>query len=313
MAHLLVVAFDDMAKGDEVLTRLRSLQSEGLLDLEDALVVQRDPRGRFHLKQAVGERGDGRLPKSFWERLIAHIFPRDRKQEGPCPPPAEGRGLSQEFVHCIAERLTPGTSALFIVVEPHRLDSLLRAFDREGGRVLETDFPEEIRHEVELALSGMYLPPAAELASLASRAAQRDALRRSGGTDPEAARRRWIEELRAADLTPALVEGIRRAVENAARRGEFRALVYRFPSELLTDRGRAIIQQEPEWPETLVGQPRRVYEWYCRELQRMGYRMEARLLNYRRGLPGDVGLFLRWDMPLGGEGDAARGAQETAG
>ena len=38
---------------DEVLNKVRLLQKEDLVDLEDACVVERDGTGKIHIKQAV--------------------------------------------------------------------------------------------------------------------------------------------------------------------------------------------------------------------------------------------------------------------
>ena len=46
-------------------------------------------------------------------------------------------------------------------------------------------------------------------------------------------------------------------VKRAANNGLTEVEVGRFPNELTTDRGRAIIQQEPGWPDTLTGLPRK--------------------------------------------------------
>jgi uncharacterized membrane protein len=53
MSDLVVFDFDGIHTADEVLNKLRSLQKEYLIDLEDACVVEREHDGRVHLKQAV--------------------------------------------------------------------------------------------------------------------------------------------------------------------------------------------------------------------------------------------------------------------
>ena len=53
MSTLIVVGFDGIHTADDVLNKLRSLQKEHLIDLEDACVVERDNGGKIHIKQAV--------------------------------------------------------------------------------------------------------------------------------------------------------------------------------------------------------------------------------------------------------------------
>ena len=53
MSDLVVLDFDGVGTADEVLTKLRSLQKEHLIDLEDACVVVHTEAGKVQVKQAV--------------------------------------------------------------------------------------------------------------------------------------------------------------------------------------------------------------------------------------------------------------------
>ena len=53
MSNLIVLDFDGIHTADEVLNKLRSLQKEQLIDLEDACVVERYKGGKVYIKQAV--------------------------------------------------------------------------------------------------------------------------------------------------------------------------------------------------------------------------------------------------------------------
>ena len=53
MSNLVILGFDGLHTADEVLNKLRALQKEYLIDLEDACVVERDSEGKVHMKQAV--------------------------------------------------------------------------------------------------------------------------------------------------------------------------------------------------------------------------------------------------------------------
>lgn len=80
----------------------------------------------------------------------------------------------------------------------------------------------------------------------------------------------------------------------AAEEGKHQVLVLQFPSEWCTDRGRAINNLEPHWPETLTGFAKRSYEYYEKELRPAGYKVRAQIVDYPGGVPGDVGIFLVW-------------------
>jgi hypothetical protein len=96
------------------------------------------------------------------------------------------------------------------------------------------------------------------------------------------------------EIHPDVFERVSRVVQGAAERGESEVLAVRFPSEYCTDGGRAINNFEPGWPDTLTGFAKRGYEFFVKELQPKGYKVRAQILDFPGGVPGDVGLFLRW-------------------
>ena len=53
MADLVVLTFDGPETADSVLTKLRALKKQALIDLVDACVVVRDADGEIHIKQSV--------------------------------------------------------------------------------------------------------------------------------------------------------------------------------------------------------------------------------------------------------------------
>jgi hypothetical protein len=83
-------------------------------------------------------------------------------------------------------------------------------------------------------------------------------------------------------------------IQSAAKNGLTEVQVYRFPNTLCTDRGRAINQQEPGWEKTLTGIPKEIYEFWDRRLRSLGYRLRVQVVDFSGGVPGDVGMTLRW-------------------
>ena len=83
---------------------------------------------------------------------------------------------------------------------------------------------------------------------------------------------------------------IQRAVSN----GQTEVQVYRFPNQLCTDQGRAINQQEAGWEKTLTGLPKEMYEFWNRQLRPLGYKLRFQIVDWPDGLPGDVGITLKW-------------------
>jgi hypothetical protein len=71
-------------------------------------------------------------------------------------------------------------------------------------------------------------------------------------------------------------------------------LALRFPSTYCTDGGRAINSFEPDWPKTLTGFAKRAHEFWQKELEPQGYKVRAQIMDFPGGMPGDVGIFLKW-------------------
>src|SRR5579871_2613990 len=83
---------------------------------------------------------------------------------------------------------------------------------------------------------------------------------------------------------------IKRAVRNKMTEVE----IGRFPNQLCTDRGRAIIQAEPGWEDTLTGLPKELHEFWQKHLAPLGYKIHVRIVDWPHGMPGDVGIALSW-------------------
>lgn len=102
------------------------------------------------------------------------------------------------------------------------------------------------------------------------------------------------EAFMSRDIHPEVLERVSRVVKSAAEQGQREVLALRFSSEYCTDRGRAINSFEPDWPKTLTGFAKRAYEFWQKELEPQGYKLRAEIMDFPGGMPGDVGMFLRW-------------------
>ena len=92
-------------------------------------------------------------------------------------------------------------------------------------------------------------------------------------------------------------EAIRRGItiiERATRNRMTEVLVFRFPNELCTDKGRAINQQEPGWEKTLTGAPKEIYQLWEKYFRPRGYKLKVQIVDFPDGMPGDIGMTLSW-------------------
>jgi hypothetical protein len=102
------------------------------------------------------------------------------------------------------------------------------------------------------------------------------------------------EAFMSREIHPEVFERVSKVVRAAAERGEREVLLFRFPSEYCTDGGRAINSFEPDWPKSLTGFAKVAYEFWQKELEPQGYKLRAQIMDFPGGMPGDVGIFLRW-------------------
>ena len=95
-------------------------------------------------------------------------------------------------------------------------------------------------------------------------------------------------------VAPEAPDRINKAIRDAAEQGKHEVLVLRFPSTFCKDGGRSINNFEPDWPNSLMGFGKTAFEFYAKELRPLGYTLRAEIMNFPGGMPGDVGMYLRW-------------------
>jgi hypothetical protein len=109
---------------------------------------------------------------------------------------------------------------------------------------------------------------------------------------------RQQSELREAfmsrEIHPEAIDRINNAVSIAAKQGLHQIQVVTFPSTFCTDGGRRINIADPEWPSTLDGFAKQAFEFYQKELRPLGFKCHAEIISFPDGMPGEVGLFLKW-------------------
>lgn len=123
-------------------------------------------------------------------------------------------------------------------------------------------------------------------------AAQKAALERRQQSDRVAHELRQAFEAR--EILPETPERINAAIRRAAENGEHEVLVLRFPATFCSDGGRRINNYEEDWPASLTGFAKTGYDYYAAELRPLGFSLRAEILSFPGGMPGDVGLYLRW-------------------
>ena len=102
------------------------------------------------------------------------------------------------------------------------------------------------------------------------------------------------EAFMSREIHPEVKERVNAAVSRAARSGEKELMAVSFPASYCNDGGRRINNAEPDWPDSLEGFAKVAYQYFEQELKPLGFRVQARVLDYPGGMLGKVGLFLMW-------------------
>jgi uncharacterized membrane protein len=159
MSTLVAIGYNDRFKAEEVRLKLMKLQKEYLIDLEDAVVVTKDEKGKVKLHQALNLTAVGAVSGGFWGSLIGLIFlnPLLGLAVGATAGAVSGTltdvGIDDKFMKELAETLTPGSSALFVLVTKATPDKVLEEIKGTGGKVLKTSLSHDDEAKLQAALS----------------------------------------------------------------------------------------------------------------------------------------------------------------
>jgi len=159
MSDLIVVAFDDEHKAFDLRAQLSRLQKEYLIEMDDVVVVTRNEKGKVRLHQAVNLTGLGAVGGGFWGLLIGLIFlnPLLGAAVGAGAGAVSGAladvGINDQFMKELGKTLTPGSSALFVMVRKATPDKVAEALKGFGGKVLRTSLTKDREEELQQVLS----------------------------------------------------------------------------------------------------------------------------------------------------------------
>lgn len=98
----------------------------------------------------------------------------------------------------------------------------------------------------------------------------------------------------ARGLTDAGRRDLLAKITAAFETGQREVMLVSFPSDICTDGGRRINNRLPGWKDTLPDGAKVALGFWCDALQAGGFGFGARILNFRGGMLGDVGLFVTW-------------------
>ena len=162
MANLTVWKFNTADGARNVLTKLTELQKEHLIEIQDAAVVTW-PEGKKKPKteQALPLVGLGALDGAFWGMLFGWIFflPFVGAAIGAITGALAGHfkdyGINDDFIKDVREKVTEGTSALFLMTGAVTLDKVEEALKGETAELIRSNLSNEQEAKLREDFSGV--------------------------------------------------------------------------------------------------------------------------------------------------------------
>lgn len=150
MATLTVWKFDDPERADAVRREVLALQKQELITVHDAATVSW-PQGKKkpRTSQLVSTTAAGAASGSFWGLLFGVLFfvPFFGMAFGAAMGALSGSmkdfGINDEFIGAVRDKVTEGTSALFLLTSGAVADKVAGAIDMAGAELVTTNLSVE--------------------------------------------------------------------------------------------------------------------------------------------------------------------------
>jgi uncharacterized membrane protein len=149
VSDLIAVEYPDKQTAEEVRVRLLQLMAEHVIELEDAVIVDRDESGKVKLHQVHRPAAQGAASGALWGGLIGLLFltPLLGMALGAAAGGASGAmvdvGVNDDFVRTLGEKLPHGGAALILLVRKVTPDKVLPQISQFGGEVIQTSLDDE--------------------------------------------------------------------------------------------------------------------------------------------------------------------------
>lgn len=160
MANLFVLAFKDEKGASSALKEVEKLQKAELIVVDDAAVAIHPMDGKVKIRQANNLVGRGALGGAFWGMLFGLIFfvPFAGLAIGAAAGGLMGKlhdyGIDDNFIKSVSEKVTPGTSALFLLVHNAQKEKVVATLRPYGGELIQSSLSPTQEKELKEALVG---------------------------------------------------------------------------------------------------------------------------------------------------------------
>jgi uncharacterized membrane protein len=150
MATLTVWKFDTAEGADQAEATLESLSKQELIKIHDAATVSwAEGKKKPKTRQLSSLAGAGALGGAFWGLLFGLLFfvPFLGLAIGAAAGALGGAmadvGIDDDFINSVKEKVTPGTSALFVMTSDAVVDKVHDAFQGQNAELIQTNLSAE--------------------------------------------------------------------------------------------------------------------------------------------------------------------------
>jgi len=151
MSDLIAIGYPTTQAADEVLGKLADMQSRNIIQLDDAVVVERRQDGKVKLHQPGGSNaGRGAAGGALWGGIIGLLFLAPLlgmavgAGTGALAGKATDTGINDKFMKSLGDRLQPGGAALVLLVRESTPDRVFEELHGQyGGQLLQTSLSRE--------------------------------------------------------------------------------------------------------------------------------------------------------------------------
>lgn len=165
--ELIFMSFDNEHEAEEVRETLYSMEVDYLIDVKDAVVVIRDTDGELTVKPPGNQTLEGAVTGGLWGLILGTIVGFAALPFTPAVSllaggagavmgglqnNAQDYGLSDDFVDNISQNLTPGSSALLLLIYRADTEQVIAELKRFNGNIIRSSFSPEVEAKLQDSL-----------------------------------------------------------------------------------------------------------------------------------------------------------------
>lgn len=159
MNQLVAIVYDDENTAEKVFEKLKELQKEYQIELDDIAYVTKDENGKLNLHQGTNLTGAAAAGGAFWGLLLGLLFfaPFLGAAVGAVLGGAAGAlgdyGIDDDFIKQLSANMKNNSSSIFVLFKNANPDKVLPEISEYGGKVLKTSLSKDAEEKLQSALA----------------------------------------------------------------------------------------------------------------------------------------------------------------